>query len=308
MKRIIVLALTTLTASTARADDLVTFVSGHEYQVLADSDEVRLEIPLQAQPEVWERLEPTLLDVAADERQAVELRNRFELSLDERREQLGVRVVLKHPPPPPATYTLRIRLTTTATRARGKKPDVKSEIETLKITVPPADVGTTGAFRIQQVRSWVGEDEVEGNELPLRETSRKSRVTGLVVEQLAIDSSDDSAVGARIVFGETSTVPPGGMKLLEASTSGFPIGTVKGRLLVTGSELASREPSGTPRRTRTKWTRSSSVERTSRPRRRRLQLPRRPMSAGSETSPRSPPTRTASSSWAGSSCPRPCPT
>ena len=134
----------------------------------------------------------------------------------------------------PGTYELRVRV-----REVGEA-GTRQQIQTLTIIVPGAALRKPEKILVRQTKyfPWL-DPSLSGAVLRLQETSRRSRVSELAVDQIAITAADGIDQAARLSFDVSKlALAPGKSHEITGTLRGdFPLGSVTGKLEVTATQL-----------------------------------------------------------------------
>jgi hypothetical protein len=229
-----------------RADSAaIDLPAGHIYEVLVDSDEAHLWIPLSVPDSVAGQLgPPAVVDVAFGNRHDVSLRQAFVPSIahpgDDQVRALGVdlKVVLTALSGP-GTYDVQLRL------PWGSASPHPYEVIKTQVVVPPAQLRAVATVLLDATVGLLGGVTWDTQPLMLSEIGWKSRISALTLRQLgAPTAADGRPIAAGIGLAAVPPpIPPGGAADLRLATQGdFPIGVTKGKSEVVSRELAAPVP------------------------------------------------------------------
>lgn len=145
----------------------------------------------------------------------------------------GITVTVSLDPPlEPGTYTLHLEVP-----AIGETTEV---MQALQVVVPDAKVQALGALAVTRVEGlgfWQAREV--GNQIRLRETGDRSRLTGASLVQLEATGPGREPVTARLTSGSPLELEAGSSeKIFQLDSEGeFPLGETKGKLELDGPQL-----------------------------------------------------------------------
>jgi hypothetical protein len=217
-------------------------LAGNVREILVDRDGVYATFPVQIPSGLRARdISATVVAASLGDRSELRLRNAFDARIQPpvkaQTAVLAVTVRLK-PPLKPGTYKL------TVAASGGRRGQTRRTARTsLRIVVPAASIGEPKTLVIERTLPLFGHFG-KSDEMPplrVRETSIRSRLTHVNIEQSTAIKDGTKTTGASLLFVKTSTIQPGGMGSATYTLHGGAlghVGTFTGSADIVAPELA----------------------------------------------------------------------
>jgi hypothetical protein len=214
-----------------KLEDPVTLPAGALYEIGPSGDGVRVPLALHEGLAATDLAPPLLTDVAFGKVRAGGLLRDLRARLD-----ADGAILIDVPLDPPlrrGTYDLKVRV-----RLKAKKAGIKPE-QTLDLQMvqPEAQVRPPATLVVERVLGF--STCVDGQLVPLQETSGRTRLAGIEIHQVGSLAGAGQAGSPALLFHRPPPVPPeGSCEVGYRVSGGLPLGTLQGTAEIRGPQLA----------------------------------------------------------------------